>query len=581
MDVVEEVKSRLSIEDVIGEYVELKRAGRNFKALSPFSNEKTPSFMVSPEKQIWHDFSSGKGGNMFGFIMEVEGLDFKGALQLLARKAGVDLEQYSTRPAGDGKLKERLIKAHQLAVKFYQAQLKANPVALNYLIKERQFSKETILNWKFGYSPNTGRALTTYLTKNGFTTDEMKRAGLAVERHRGLGDMFRGRIMIPLADQQGAVVGFTARLLSDEPEQPKYINTPATLIYDKSRQVFGLHLAKEQVRKSAYVVVVEGNMDVVSAHQAGTSNVVATAGTAMTEQHLKTLKRFTSDIRLCFDADQAGLNATERVIPMAQKLDLKLSIIGLEGAKDPDELIHKDVHLWQDALDKKTYALDWLVNQYAAQLDIKSAEGKRIFTDTILAVIRRLSDPVEKDHYVQVIAKLTGASISAVSAKLNQKPHQPTHIKRQIKILPDNGEQDREHKRLEDHFLCMTLMQPKLRYLLRDCKNEFFVQEPAKKVMEFLKANPDFAGAQKEARALRSIIDYVKIISLQFEELYQDLEYNDLLEQATRLKIRLIASYVAKEKRELLNKINALPESKSADSLMKKVNELNKLLANN
>ncbi len=578
MDAVEEVKSRLAIEDVIGEYVQLKRSGRNFKGLSPFTNEKTPSFMVSPEKQIWHDFSSGKGGNMFSFVMEVEGLDFRQSLQLLARKAGVDLDQYSTMPSGNSSLKKRVQEAYEWATKFYQAQLKANPSALNYLIKTRQYTKQTLLEWQIGYSPNSGRALSTFLTKKGFTTEEMKRAGLVVERQRGLGDMFRGRIMIPLADSQGTVIGFTARLLSDEQDSPKYINTPATIVYDKSRNIFGLHLAKEKIRKEGFVVVVEGNLDVISAHQAGTKNVVATAGTAMTELHLKELKRFTGDIRLCFDADQAGLNATERTIPLAQKAGVNLSIIPLELAKDPDELIHKDVHLWQDALEHKYYVVDWLIDQYKNQLDLKSAEGKRVFTDTVLSTIRRLNDPVEKDHYVKLIAKIAGVSSSAIEAKLNQTPHAPKNLLKKVKTKGSTAEDNLERKKLEDHFLCMVLMQPKTRDLLTGLKDEFFIQDDAKKVLDFLIKNPEFGGVQKEAKGLRLVIDYVKILSLQFEELYQDLEYNDLHEQATRLKIRLIASYVTSEKEKILKQIDSLPDGKSTDSLLKQVNELNKLL---
>jgi DNA primase len=402
MDAVSEVKSRINIEDVLGEYVQLKRSGRNFKGLSPFSNEKTASFMVSPEKQIWHDFSSGKGGDVFTFVQEVEGLDFRGALEFLARKAGVDLEQFSSGQSRvNTKFKDRALEALELAAKFYQKQLTANKPAVEYLLKDRKFTKQTLLDWRLGYAPSTGQALTTFLTKNGFETDEMKRSGLVFERRNGLSDMFRGRIMIPLCDARGSVIGFTARLLADEPDAPKYINTPQTLTYDKGRNVFGLHLAKEAIRKSGFVVVVEGNMDVIASNQAGVTNVVASAGTAMTEMHLRELKKFTGDIRLCFDADRAGINATERIIPIAQKVEVNLKIVSIKGAKDPDELIQKDVDAWQKAIDSAVYAPDWLIGQYTSELDLKSAEGKRAFTDILLTTIRRLRDPVEQEHYLK------------------------------------------------------------------------------------------------------------------------------------------------------------------------------------
>jgi len=237
MDAVDEVKSRLSIEDVIGEYVQLKRAGRNWRGLSPFTNEKSPSFMVSPEKQIWHDFSSGKGGNMFSFIMEVEGLEFKGALELLARKAGIDIEQYRSPAQRGGPDKQRLYAALQAATHFYQVQFSRNKTALEYVFKKRQFNKQTALEWHLGYAPNNGSALVDFLKTKNFTESEIKQAGLSAKNYRGgPQDMFRGRLMIPLQDGQGQVIGFTARLL-------EYINTPQTVLYDKSRHVYGLHLA--------------------------------------------------------------------------------------------------------------------------------------------------------------------------------------------------------------------------------------------------------------------------------------------------------------------------------------------------
>ena len=218
----EEVRSRLDIEAVIGEYVQLKRAGRNWKGLSPFSSEKTPSFMVSPEKQIWHDFSSGKGGNMFSFVMEMEGLDFKGALELLARKAGIDIEQYRTSSSrGSGKRKERLYEILDLAAKFYQAQLKNTMPALEYVLKKRAFTKETVLAWRLGYSPKQGSALLDFLRNKGYKLEDIQAAGLTAKRNNGDSDMFRGRIMIPLADAQGRIIGFTARLLEDDPNAPK------------------------------------------------------------------------------------------------------------------------------------------------------------------------------------------------------------------------------------------------------------------------------------------------------------------------------------------------------------------------
>ncbi|HEX5394798.1 MAG TPA: DNA primase, partial [Candidatus Saccharimonadales bacterium] len=577
MDAVAEVKSRLNIEDVVSEYVQLKRAGRNFKGLSPWTNEKTASFMVSPEKQIWHDFSSGKGGDIFTFVMEMEGLDFRGALEHLARKAGVELEDYQTSDSHRKLFKNRALEALQLATKFYQKQLIANKAALEYLLKDRGFSKQTLLDWQLGYAPKTGRALTDFLTKKGFDTDEMKRAGLIFMRTGGPSDMFRGRIMIPLCDSRGTEIGFTARLLNEEPDAPKYINTPQTVVYDKGRHVFGLHLAKESIRKKGYGVIVEGNMDVIASHQAGVKNTVATAGTAMTENHLRELKRFTPDIRLCFDADTAGVSATERAIALAQKTGVDLGVLTLDGAKDPDELIQSDAAKWQQAVQNSQYAVDWLIGRYSTELDLGSAQGKKAFTDALLAVIRRLSDPVEQDHYLNKLAEMTGTSIEAMRSKFAGQKSQARALKKP-KVSQQADRAQAEQRRIEDHLLSIALMQPKLRHMIDDCQDEYFVSGTSIKLLGFIKSNPDFKGEPQLSKELQQISDYVKILVLQFEELYQELPLEELREQVRSLKRRLIAGYVKIQKRRLAEEMSTTNDEKKLQRMISQVDKLNKLI---
>ncbi len=560
MDAVEEVKSRLNIEDVISEYVQLKRAGRNWKGLSPFGDEKSPSFMVSPEKQIWHDFSSGRGGNVFSFIMEVEGLDFKEALELLARKAGVDLEQYRKKGGGARRTqdKERLYQLLDLSTKFYQVQFSRNRQALEYVLKKRQFSKQTALEWRLGYSPNSGTALVEFLHSKGFTDAEMKAAGVTSQRYRGgTGDMFRGRLMIPLCDQQGRVIGFTARLLADDPNAPKYINTPQTVLYDKSRHIFGLHLAKEAIRKSKFVVVAEGNLDVIASHQAAVRQVVATAGTALTEQHLQGLSRFTGDIRLSFDADKAGLNATERAIPIASKVKVSLSIISIPSGKDPDELIRQDATLWQEVIQKPQYALDWLIERYQNLLDITSGPGKRTFSDVILQVVRELQDPVEQDHYLTEVAKLIGVSPDALRSKFNQATTAPTaRPLKKPKVVPVKPDTVTfEYRKSQNRLLAIALMQPKVRFIaLEPLETAMMIDEQALQLLQFLQQNMDFNGDTNQAEPLRPLADYVKILSLHYEELYQGLESIELHNEVARLQAHLIDSYVKIQKEHLKQK---------------------------
>jgi DNA primase len=577
MDAVQEIKSRLSIEDVISEYVKLKRAGKNFKGLSPFTAEKTPSFVVSPDKQIWHDFSSSRGGDMFSFVMEVEGLDFKGALELLARKSGVDLEQYQTKGGKKGPDKERLYQALDTAAKFYQVQLTANKEAYKYVFEKRKFNKQTVLDFRLGYSPDNGRALIDYLLKKKFSEVELKAAGLTSQRRSGMGDMFRGRIMVPLADPFGRIVGFTARILRDEPHAPKYINTPATLLYDKSRHIYGMHLAKKTIQSAKFAVLVEGNLDVISSHQAGIANVVATAGTALTEMQLKVLGRLTPDIRLAFDEDRAGIAATERAIPIASKVHVELSVITIPSGKDPDELIQQDPQLWIEAIANKTYALDWLIGVYKNRLDLTSATGKRQFSDIVLNVIRGLSDQVEQDHYIQIVARELDVSPDAIRAKMQGEQEVSRQPLRRTKATNIDKSIDPVALKTGDHLLSLALMLPGTRGYLDLLEPYMFVRPQAQKLFVFLKEHPEFDGKLSEADVLHEIEDYVKIVSVQFEELYGTVDTLELQYEAARLRAKIIDLYV-KTQKKLLSSQFAEASSQEANVLLKKVRELDQLL---
>ncbi len=575
MDAVSEVKGRLSIEDVVGEYVQLKRAGRNYKAISPFTNEKTPSFIVSPEKQIWHDFSSGRGGDVFSFVMEVEGVEFRSALELLARKAGVDLDQFKS-SGRKGPSKERLHAALELAAKFYQTHLKSKQSALQYLLKERGFEKATVLEFRLGYSPNGQKDLVAFLGKKGFSEEEIKLAGLSTVRAGGMSDMFRGRIMVPLMDPFGKVIGFTARLLESE-DGPKYINTPSTPLYDKSRHVYGLHLAKQAIKDKNYSVLAEGNLDVVASHQAGIKNVVATAGTALTESQLKALSRLSPDVRLAFDQDRAGLAAAERAIPIASRAKVNLHIITIPEGKDPDELIRQDKKLWQKAIENKQYALDWLIERYKAKIDLSSAQGKREFSDILLSVVRGLNDEVEAEHYVGKIAELTGVSPQAVKDKLAKKPADAP-IYKQPKQLPKPegvAQIDKDWQRAADRLLSLALMLPSVRGYLDMMAPEMFASENSQKVFGFLQANPDFDGSPQSAKELKPIYDYVKILILQFEELYGDVDMLELQYEAARLRAKTIQYFVKQQKTLISAELRDKPDSRN---LLERSRELDQLL---
>jgi len=578
MDAVEDIKNRLSIEDVVGEYVELKRAGRNFKGLSPFNSERSPSFMVSPEKQIWHDFSSGRGGNMFGFVMEMEGVDFKGALDILARKAGIDLSLYQK---GDGKARQQKDKAYEaleLATKYYQQTLLKNQEAFDYVVKKRKFNKQTVTDFRLGYAPNNGTALFDFLTKRGFDEAGIKLAGLSSQRYRGAGDMFRGRIMIPLADAQGSPIGFTARILADDPDAPKYINTPQTVLYDKSRHVFGLHLAKDAIRRSGFAVVVEGNLDVIASHQAGYTNVVATAGTALTPYHLKTLQRFTDDIRLSFDQDRAGIAAAERAIGVAQGVGVQLSIVTVTEGKDPDELIQKDPALWEKAIHNPQYALDWLIERYSHVYDISTAHGKRAFSDVLLQTIVRLEDSVEQDHYLLKLAQMVEVSEAAMRSKLKTLNGESTSPLKHAKT--HNVEHvGNDPYMYEDQLLSLLVAYPITRRLLETETQRLVFNSPERqRVYEYVVANPHASLNDDIPEDLKDVEDYVKILLFKAEELYNSFDANERLRELRDLIHKLTRKYQKEQKQELTEEIRAAEASGDETRVAELLDQFNNLL---
>ena len=520
MDAKEEIRSRLNIEDVIGEYVELKRAGRSYKGLSPFTGEKTPSFFVSPEKNIWHDFSSNKGGDVFAFVMEAEGMDFRQAMEFLARKAGVDLSEYQS--AGAKKrnaYKKRLLAANELAARYFQQSLLRSQQAIEYVFKQRGLSRQTVQNFQIGYAPDSGTALLAALEKRGFTKREINDAGLL---NRYGKDLFRGRMMIPLMDQGGQVIGFTGRIIGNVPNAPKYLNTPQTLLYDKGRHIFALSQAKEAIRKSGFVVMVEGNLDVVSSHQAGVAQTVATAGTSMTENHLKAVKRLTSDVRLCYDSDKAGVAATERAIELASHEGVELTIISLPGgAKDPDELIKSSVQTWREAIARNEPAVEWVLRQHAGRCDLDTAVGRRTFTTAALRIVRGLADPVEREYYIKRIATMSHTSEEAVRQKLAGEPVKKQTFK---PVVANTSIIKNKQAVLEDNILALALYDARCLEELRRAGRQQWSSAERELLATVLLEEDD---PQNRPKKLQKADIYVKMVSLRAEERYAAWDSGD------------------------------------------------------
>ncbi|MGE5312612.1 MAG: DNA primase [Acidobacteriota bacterium] len=549
-DVKEEVRARLAIEDVVGEYVQLKRAGRNWKGLSPFSGEKTPSFFVSPDKNIWHDFSSNQGGDVFSFIMLVEGLDFRGALEFLARKAGVDLSMYDNDSQKQlAARKKKLQRIHDSAVIFYQRTLYKTESAANY-VRRRGLNKMSVIDFQIGYAPTQGSVLKDFLLKKGYSLRELRDAGLVGVRGT---DIFRDRLMIPLSDGQGQVIGFTGRLVGEAENAPKYLNTPQTLLYDKGRHIFGLFQAKQAIRESGFVVVVEGNLDVVSSYQAGVRQTVATAGTAMTEHHLKALARLTSDIRLAYDADKAGLAATERAIALAQRVKVELSIVSLPtGVKDPDELIQQDATLWQQAVATTRPAIEWVIDQYARRNDLATAAGKRQLTTEALQLLQAVADPVEREHYVDMLSKLTGASREAVAQRLAQLDNGETEVPRRLKAVKTTELADAREQMQQDYLLAlMTVDDGAVDVAAKDLRAEYFDGMERQALFTYLTSKRNHELEKTIPEDLHDIETYVKIVLLKAETRYVSLDGQDRLVEAVSLVRQVKQQHRTRQKQQL------------------------------
>ena len=456
-DAKEEIRARLPIEDVVSQYIELKRAGRTLKGRSPWGVDKTPSFMVSPEKGIWHDFSANKGGDIFSFIMEVEGISFREALEKLAAQAGVELKKYDQSDKKNARLKMRAKEALELACKYYQVCLAKNKTVCEYVFYKRELNRPTIVEFRVGYAPNSKDSLVSFLKKRGYSIEEMQEAGLV---NRFKGDLFKGRMMIPFLDaSSGEVIGFTGRIVGQG--EPKYLNTPETRLFNKGRFIFGLAQAKEAIRKSNFVVIVEGNMDVISSHQAGVKEAVATSGTAMTENHLKILARLTSDIRLAYDGDDAGVKATERAIMLAGKIGISLSVVsGYGKAKDPDELIKIDPKLWQECVEDRIPAVDWILKKYETKLNLLTGPGKKEYSDLAMRIISYIEDPVEKKHYEQLVARkldVTVEDLQLKKIKIETLRLKPIATKKQVDCNDDSVDLMEKIRTLEDNLLAILI----------------------------------------------------------------------------------------------------------------------------
>jgi DNA primase len=476
MSVITEVKQRLDIVEFVSEYVTLQKAGRNFKGLCPFHSEKHPSFFVFPEQQSWHCFGAcGTGGDIFSFIMKKEGIDFGQALRLLAQRGGITLSPLESPDKAEDERKERLFQINEAATEYYHHLLsstKAGEAARSYLAK-RKVMPETIKEFRLGFSPDAWETVKNYLQGKGYTEKELVEVGLIIEKEEGGSyDRFRNRLMFPICDIQGRVTGFGARVLDDS--LPKYINSPQTPIFDKSSSLYGIDKAKSAIRKKNLVIIVEGYMDVLTAHQHGWQSVVGSMGTSLTEKQVEGIKRLTNNITLALDADLAGEEATLRGKAILAYSNAEANVILLPPGKDPDEVIREDTALWQKLVEQAMPILDFAFQSVISKVDINKAKDKSLAVQKLLPSIYDIKDPAQRSHYERKLArelKIEEAAIKVAlrESKVGGKRPQPGKA----------VEQSRLARRLvsspaEEDCLALLLQYPELRPLAQELSPEHF-----------------------------------------------------------------------------------------------------------
>ncbi len=445
-DGIRQVREQTDIVELIGQYVQLKKAGHDYKGLSPFRTERTPSFHVWPKTQTWRDFGLNEGGDIFKFIMKIENMDFGDALRLLAERAGVALTQRTERRESTEaeERRERLLQMNEAASLFYHHLLMLHPrgEAGRKYLEKRGISKEMAEQFQLGFAPDEWEVLTGHLRSKGASLDEALEIGLLSQREGGRGpyDRFRGRFMFPIRDRQGRVVGFGGRALADD-QMPKYLNTPQSPLFDKSHLLYAIDLAADAIRKQQEVVIVEGYVDALTAHQFGYRNVVATMGTALTEQQVGLVKKLTQRVVLALDADAAGQLAMLRAVDTLRsalgddaeytvdarglvrsqrRLSVAINVLTVPSGKDPDEFIRTDPEAWPKLVAEAQPVLDYVIRAVVAAGDPHSGPGKTAIIRQLAPIIPELTDQVERGVYVSMLARTLGVSEQGIESALRQ-----------------------------------------------------------------------------------------------------------------------------------------------------------------
>ncbi|PJE69657.1 MAG: DNA primase [Candidatus Staskawiczbacteria bacterium CG10_big_fil_rev_8_21_14_0_10_38_10] len=596
---VDEIKNRLDIVEVIQGYIKLQKAGANYRALCPFHSEKKSSFFVSPVRQIWHCFGCGAGGGIFEFVMKIEGIEFGDALRILAQKAGIELKKQ------DPKLKtarQRLYEICEISTQFFQKQLESKTgLAAKKYLNDRGINEESIKKWRLGYAPDIWRGLSDFLVGKGYKREEIVNAGLAIEPEKGQTpyDRFRGRIIFPVFDLNSQVIGFGGRIfeMGDKKQETgglepaKYINTPQTALYDKSRVLYGLNNAKVAIRKQGHCVLVEGYTDAIMSHQAGFDNTIAVSGTALTSFHLDILKRYSENLILAFDMDIAGDTATKRGIDLALERGFGIKITKLPPESDPADIILKNPKEWEEILKETRSIIEFYFDSALAAFNKDTPEGKKEIGKMVLPAIKRIPNKIEQSHWIQLLAKKLKTREEDVFEELKKARIVNTpfdgNIKASsdlIKETPQNSflktEQGRK-KILEEKVISLVLKDPSSINLVDGEKILFFSTE-AQKILEnfkkfaFLdKPEGDFNKilANLENKPDEELKNFLATLSLRAE-----VEYEEDAEEEIEICLAELKYLEIKNKlKEISEELKKAEEAKNHQKINVLIEEFNKL----
>lgn len=580
---IEEIKNKLNIVDVVGSYVKLSKTGINYRGVCPFHSEKGPSFFVSPTRQMWHCFGCGAGSSIFDFIMKIEGVEFGDALRILATKAGVELKRENPKLATE---RHRLYEICDLACSFFEKQIESSVVgkeAKEYLLK-RGITEESIKKWRLGYSPDTWQGLSDFLVSRGYTREEITKAGLAVQSEKGNNpyDRFRGRIIFPIFDSNSQVIGFGARIFkeADRKETAKYINTPQTLLYDKSNVLYGINHAKLAIRKSNQCVLTEGYTDVIMCHQAGFDNTVGVSGTALTPKHLVSLKRYSDNLLLAFDMDLAGDNATKRGINLAESQGFNIKVIDTySGAKDPAEIIQENPNNWNDSVKNARTIMDYYFDSAFAHFDKNTPQGKKEIGRIILPAIKRLQNRIEQSHWVQKLSQKIDIREDAILDELKSIKTENSYMGATeagiVKLAGQAPTPEGRKKLLEEKIVSLIFKDPESLNLIEDKHHNLFCEKTRNFIENIKKIIPSNGESINAAFASFSQTDEYKQL-LDTLSLRAEIDFQDDGPEEVELCISELKDiYVREMRMKISNEIKKAEQEKNQEKVNNLIKEFN------